>query len=314
MFAALLALSLGAALQASAARVAPPAPTKIVLLGPPQRVETEELKRLRAELPKAARSAKLLNSSEIADAMDYPADAVAKGQQGTVGTWLLVGEDGRVQRCGIELSSGSATLDSQTCDLFTVNGRFEPATDRRGNHIRGLYHQQIVWRLQEGVKVKILNQIDRQSFILSPDGHLRECKSELRVRAGEWVAMPKDRCADFAEKSAALLRLVRGKSKLHDAHAVLEARVFVDPAEAMPPVANDPGDVLIYLRRATMHFDPSGKRTSCSIEESSGDPGLGTDPCLNSALDRLPPGATEAGKAPGSVQFLWAIYLKNEKT
>ena len=60
---------------------------------------------------------------------DYPAAAVRAGEQGDVGYRLDVGPNGRVTRCTVTASSGSAILDSETCRMLTARARFTPATD-----------------------------------------------------------------------------------------------------------------------------------------------------------------------------------------
>ena len=54
----------------------------------------------------------------IVSADDYPAWAADEGQQGTTGFELLIGPDGKVQRCIVLLSVGFPTLDSYTCNLI----------------------------------------------------------------------------------------------------------------------------------------------------------------------------------------------------
>lgn len=288
-------------------RTPPPLSVSPVINGP------EDYKRLRAQLPAARRPATILNVGEVAAAQDYPKEAIEAGQQGSVEVWLLIGPDGGVQRCGIKVSSGFEALDGQTCDLFTANARFRPAIDRRGKAVQGLYVQRMVWRLEEGTAVSIRNHIERKSFVLGPAGELRSCKSELRLKIGSWMELPAKHCEEFASNYAGLLSLLRTKSKLHDAHVVLEARGFSDASEQMPPIAPDPNDSLIFLRRAVVQFDSGGKLISCTITESQGNMGSAPDPCADPTVYRRPPGLPEEWTSAGPVHLLWAIYLKNEK-
>ena len=94
MFAPLFALALGAASQAAPAPPPPPAKTTIVLIEPKPLVQSEEYKRLRAELPKARTAAALLNSTEIADAMDYPREAVVHNSKAASGSGCWSGPTG----------------------------------------------------------------------------------------------------------------------------------------------------------------------------------------------------------------------------
>ena len=60
-------------------------------------------------------------------AKDYPAEALAERAQGTTRYRLQIGDDGRVDKCDIERSSGSVALDQATSTVIT----------RRALHSRG---------------------------------------------------------------------------------------------------------------------------------------------------------------------------------
>ena len=272
----------------------------------------EDLARVRARLPKASKPPRILNSGALASSMDYPADAVRNGEEGTVEVWLEVAADGTVRQCGISGSSGSQALDNQTCDLMIANAKFRPAEDKRGLPVTGLFHQRMTWRLEGRATEFAKNAITKDRFIIGPDAELRSCKSEIWVRADNWVEGPKGYCENLAQRAQGSLQLARERSKLHDAHVVFEARVFADPSEAMPPLAADPGDVLIYVRKGTMSFDESGKRISCIVTESVGTASFGTQPCENPTLGTMPAPLLATGVPRDNVRFAWAVYLKDE--
>ncbi len=286
--------------------------TQAVAAPGPGVTTAEELQRLRGKLPPVTVGPELLNEGEIAAATDYPKEAMAKNQEGTAHARLLIGADGRVQRCGIAQSSGSDSLDTQTCDLFIANAKFRPARGKSGRAVASIYERQMVWLLAGDPPVIVRNQVRRESFIVGPNGEMRDCTPEFRVAAEKWIEGPKEQCAAFADKAGAVLLAARETSKLHDAHVVLEARAFFDASETMPPVANGPGDRLVYLRSVTMSFDPSGKRLSCTRGESVGTLDFRADPCADPTFDKLPPEMLQAGMAAETVRFVWAIYLKNE--
>ena len=81
--------------------------------------------------------------------MDYPAAAVRAGEQGVVGLRLDVAADGRVTGCTITSSSGSAILDSATCELLRRRLRFRPARDAGGKAMPDTYNARIAWRLPQ---------------------------------------------------------------------------------------------------------------------------------------------------------------------
>lgn len=108
-------------------RAAPPPPPP-----PPRRVG-----------PARARA----NLGALVSPDDYPAGAVEKGEEGAVGFRLEVGANGRVTRCTVTQSSGSASLDSTTCRLMQTRARFTPALDGRSRPIADAVNSRIVWRL-----------------------------------------------------------------------------------------------------------------------------------------------------------------------
>jgi TonB family protein len=79
---------------------------------------------------------------------DYPADALKKLEQGTVTVLLAVNERGEVSGCAVQASSGSATLDAQTCRLLSERARLEPAKDATGRPVAGTFRQRISWILR----------------------------------------------------------------------------------------------------------------------------------------------------------------------
>ena len=74
---------------------------------------------------------------------DYPADA--KGAQGITDFRLQISADGRVQKCDIERSSGSAALDEATCRVITKRAKFHPGVNAAGQPTTGVYTGMIHW-------------------------------------------------------------------------------------------------------------------------------------------------------------------------
>lgn len=76
---------------------------------------------------------------------DYPADALRRGVQGTVGFRLTVDESGRPSDCAIEGSSGDAALDQATCALVLARARFRPARDVNDVAVPDSFASRIRW-------------------------------------------------------------------------------------------------------------------------------------------------------------------------
>ena len=94
--------------------------------------------------PKARQPLQRLVSQE-----DYPASALARGEEGGVAFTLDVHPQGRVTGCTITRSSGSAALDSATCMLMRRRARFTPAIDSNGMPAAGRVEDELVWTLPE---------------------------------------------------------------------------------------------------------------------------------------------------------------------
>ncbi|HEX8571802.1 MAG TPA: energy transducer TonB [Allosphingosinicella sp.] len=80
---------------------------------------------------------------------DYPAEAIARREQGAVRVRLSIDREGRVTGCSVEASSGSSALDSASCRLLSQRARFRPALDSRGEPVPGVYTRTIRWELPE---------------------------------------------------------------------------------------------------------------------------------------------------------------------
>ena len=80
---------------------------------------------------------------------NYPPAALRNEEQGTVAYEADIGPDGRVTACRIISSSGSALLDSETCQQTTLRGRFHPARDAAGVAVAGTYRGTAGWSLHK---------------------------------------------------------------------------------------------------------------------------------------------------------------------
>jgi len=93
-----------------------------------------------------ARQAPAHLSSYIADA-DYPALAIARGEEGTVEFELGISAAGLPSDCRVTRSSGSQLLDETTCRLLVERARFRPARDRAGRPVPDRVTSRIRWVL-----------------------------------------------------------------------------------------------------------------------------------------------------------------------
>ena len=119
----------------------PPAPPNIPpVAAPPAPPATPD--RSRALRPRG-------REAEWVTTDDYPSSAIREEAEGTTGTRLGVGADGRVTSCEVTSSSGNAALDQAACRNLQRRARFEPALDRDGNPTASTYTKRVRWQLPE---------------------------------------------------------------------------------------------------------------------------------------------------------------------
>ena len=80
---------------------------------------------------------------------DYPAEAVAKGWEGTVQVQMEISKEGRVSGCRVLQSSGHDVLDTRTCAILKERARFIPARNSRGEAVPDVYVKKITWGLSD---------------------------------------------------------------------------------------------------------------------------------------------------------------------
>ncbi|WP_347093518.1 energy transducer TonB [Sphingomonas parapaucimobilis] len=77
---------------------------------------------------------------------NYPAEALAKHQEGRTILTIHVTAKGKVDSCSVITSSGSKSLDDATC-LFARHVRFDPARDAAGQAVEADMQFPMNWRL-----------------------------------------------------------------------------------------------------------------------------------------------------------------------
>ncbi|MEM7687853.1 MAG: energy transducer TonB [Pseudomonadota bacterium] len=69
---------------------------------------------------------------------------------GFVGYTLLVNREGRATDCAVTRTSGDTVLDIETCNLLLRHARFEPATNAKGEPVKGRYASAVTWTGRRG--------------------------------------------------------------------------------------------------------------------------------------------------------------------
>lgn len=128
---------------------------------------------------------------------DYPASALASGEQGTSMFTLDIDDSGKVQGCSITTTSGSLALDQQAC-LVSARWKFQPARDINGKPTFGRTKHSLIWRLPRGApNVAVapvrpaFNPFEKAGFFtltldFDADGKMVSCAAEQK---GEFLLM-----------------------------------------------------------------------------------------------------------------------------
>ncbi len=80
---------------------------------------------------------------------DYPLQARRARQSGTTGFRLDVDARGRVTKCTITSSSGSAVLDATTCSLLRKRAAFNPAMGHDGKPMPATWSSRFRWQMPD---------------------------------------------------------------------------------------------------------------------------------------------------------------------
>ncbi|KAB7647679.1 energy transducer TonB [Polymorphobacter fuscus] len=83
---------------------------------------------------------------------DYPRAAVEAGLGGQLVARYTIGANGRVLRCDVVESSGSAVLDETTCALVVKRFRYRPARDAAGRAVGDVVYEDHNWVFERRVE------------------------------------------------------------------------------------------------------------------------------------------------------------------
>lgn len=111
---------------------------------------------------------------------DYPEEALAAHQAGSVGFRVNVDSGGNVTGCAITQSSGAPSLDQATCSLLRQRARFRAARDGAGKAVAGVFASHIQWVYPEIIQKTVVPAAP-------PPVEVREAVRELQGSSELWV-------------------------------------------------------------------------------------------------------------------------------
>ena len=233
---------------------------------------------------------------------DYPLDALRKSEAGTVAVALKIGADGRVTDCVVTGSSGSASLDAQTCRIFWKRARFIPAEDSRGRPVESALQQRIKWELPADdppVPIKAWSMRFTMEFV--KDSGVVDCHMEA---AGALKVQDDQRECGFAtEMWEGILATLRSDAGYERGKLVFDTQFA--PGNQLIAVKPPEGTRLMARQLVRLTIDADGKTLQCRVVETEGSPPpTGCEDLLKTTYQKpqLQAGAIEA-------TFARAVYV-----
>jgi len=221
---------------------------------PPAAAENEKSK----QVPSRATA----NLVSLFSTDDYPREAIRNGEQGIVGVRLTVGADGKVADCAVIQSSGSPSLDVQTCRILWSRAQFTPARDAQGKPIQDTYSQRIRWELPEGNPAEFEEAYSRLILTVDPGRAVVDCRREGSVAREN--ADP--HCSENIEALRQLISTAPDWIPFEGREVVFETQQRVGEPQSGPELGERPGEFQLLVARLQLTIDAAGKVKSCSRE------------------------------------------------
>jgi TonB family protein len=216
---------------------------------------------------------------------DYPAEALARNEEGSVWFILQVNESGGIADCVIEQSSGSPSLDAQTCRLMWLRAKFKPARDKNGKPIPSQTEAKVTWRIEGAPDPS--EAWEKHGIINVVQGKPKTCRVEVRgaldEKSRDVVPCP----ADIPAIPKQLLAMPNASGTY-----VVEQQFTLG---AEPKTAMTGQDRLVGRQVARLEIDAAGSLSSCQIIESAGELGLGSPGVCQTVSRRYVPKKSAAG-------------------
>lgn len=238
---------------------------------------------------------------------DYPPEAWRNGEQGTVAVKLTVGPDGKVADCIVTHSSGSPSLDVQTCRILWTRAQFSPARDAEGNPVRDTYNQRIRWELPTGSPVEVEEQFFRYILIVDAKKAILSCRYES---SPDWQRGD-SACSEFIERVRHLVTSAPEWIDFSGKEMVMETQHRVGEPQGGTDLGERPGERSIALSRLYLTIDGGGKVKSCSRDSWGAvreGPWIACGAAERWQFEGLP--KEESNKSDRQMTIVNAIYLR----
>ena len=227
---------------------------------------------------------------------DYPAEALRSGEEGTSKLDITITPLGRIGKCVVTASSGSALLDNASCTVLTERARYAPARDAKGQPTSVTESRSIRWLLP----VELVKNDFIRAIVTLDRGAATACRNEGSV---DNVA----NACDLAQDPVKWMLATDDMPPARD--AVFESGVRVGKGEGLEAIGTGPGFQRIYLMASIMTIGPNGKVADCRPAAGITDDATDNSHCagiIKRKFEPQPAGAT----APRLLTAYQLLYLR----
>ena len=188
---------------------------------------------------------------------DYPVEAMRLGQQGTVSVDVAISSTGRPSVCTVTTSSGSAALDTSTCNIIMRRARYRPALDVEGRPMIGHDVIKIRWALPPPEYEPFEDRTIEASIVVRKN-IVESCSiTILSLNSDDGVT---GRCPD--DDAGALRGALDYRPNGVGDSFHLVFRVEQRTGDVVPPLDSPRGAVVLRAASRTV-IDPRGKVEKC---------------------------------------------------
>lgn len=117
--------------------------------------------------------------NELFTTDDYPADALRRGEQGTVSARITIDASGAVIDCTIAKSSGSELLDATTCAVIRSRAHYLAVSEADRIPVVRTDAIRINWVIPRADGRPVIDAYTRYTFDLAANGALSNCVAEF---------------------------------------------------------------------------------------------------------------------------------------
>jgi len=160
---------------------------------------------------------------------NYPPLALRNKEQGRVVAALRVDARGHVTACDVRQSSGSWSLDMETCRIARERIIFTPARDAQGRAVAGDYILPVRWALPDDAARPLAEWTLVTRFSTDGQGRMTACRPD---GSGPVPPVAAEACADIDQAPKAAERVLAGRG---NGGVLLTAMRPGSIAPAMPP-------------------------------------------------------------------------------